>query len=1052
MRVASKTHAGIRPRMASMNHSKNRAVWLICCFGTSLLLPIESLSAFDQRFSRDILPILSDRCFHCHGPDDSHREADLRLDLEAAAKEDRDGYAVVVPGSLEKSELWQRIATDDDDLVMPPLDSHRKPITEKEREAIRLWILNGAKWGKHWSLEAPVKVQLPKLAAHPIDAFVRQRLADKEFEPAVAAAKYTQLRRLSFALTGVSPDPAELQTFLADSSDTAWAAAVDRKLAAPEHAERMAMWWLDAARYSDSDGFQQDNTRENWPWRDWVVDAFAENMPFDRFTIEQFAGDLLPDATNEQILATCFHRNHMTNGEGGRDPEESRVDYVIDRVNTTGTIWLGLTLGCTQCHSHKFDPISQQDYYSFSAFFNSIDEDGKAGKGAKPYLNYTSGRVESQIAQLKSFVATCRQAEASELALAKDRFAVWLRDQRKLDRTGYKAWHTPTPRATGIGRTKFSVDGEQVIQTSGPDMMHDDYRIELEIPASMTQVTGWRVEVFPHESHQDGRFTRFGNGDFTLTSSKILARRLGSPSEVELEQSSAVADYEADKARKTAWDPRYTSISKTLNDDARDGWTTEGAQTIQPHVGVYALSEPWSVEAGDRLVVVLQQRSTHGHASIGRFRISIAGELGDTVRRVDGGSPLKELFGSGLSAADSIDNALRQRLLAQYLLSDAEYQRVSIRFKQVSRQLKALEKELKPRSVMVLKERAKPRPTHVLVRGVWDAKGDAVQSAVLPSVLDWPADQSKNRLDLAKWLIDRDNPLTARVMVNHLWQLMFGAGLVRTPEDFGLQGQLPTHPEMLDWLAVELMEHDWDLRHILRLIATSQTFRQSSRLSAELIEQDPQNRWLARAPKYRLSAWMLRDNALKISGLLDSTMGGPPVYPYQPEGVWAEITMGRFHYQPSLGSAQYRKTLYAFWRRSSAPAFLFDSAQRRVCEIGVRRTNTPLHALVLMNDTTMLEASRALAESVSVDLTVQQTLQALALRVISRRLTAAELADLVVVFQQGHEFFGENNQAASTYVTVGQRPAVPSADAADMAAWMTVSNLLLNLDEAISYE
>ena len=1029
--------------------------WVLC-----IVLPIglcagllSQATAGDHSFSREVLPILSDRCFHCHGPDDSTREAGLRLDVEDSAKEDLGGYSAVDPGNVEESELWRRITSDDEDELMPPPDSHRKPLSKSERDAIRRWIEAGAPWGKHWSFTRVERPDIPNPELHPIDAFVRDRLTRESLQPSPPASPHTQLRRLSFALTGLAPTVKEIRGFESDPTNEAWKRELNRLLKSPHYAERMAMWWLDAARYSDSDGFQQDATRENWPWRDWVIEAFASNMPFDQFTIEQFAGDLIPDASEEQLLATCFHRNHMTNGEGGRDREESRVDYVIDRVNTLGTVWLGLTLGCTQCHSHKFDPITQKDYYSLNAFFNSIDETGDAGKKAKPYLKYTSKQVNQSIEELEQFIAGCEKDVAERKLIAEQEFDSWLREQRRLERDSYQAWWTPKPaRIASSEATTFEVDEAGVIQTFGPDTMHDNYRIELPIPEGLSRVSGWRVEVLPHESHVDGKFTRFGTGDFTLTVAKMLGKRSGNPAEVELSLAGAVADFEPDKKRKTAWDTRYTNVKETLNDDARDGWTTQSNEEIESHFAVYELSEPWQVESNDRLIVVLQQRSTHGHANIGRFRVSITSELGDTVRRADGGSPIQEWMASRDDDDEEKRRESRQKLLAQFLLGNPDYQAALRRSQQAKKQLNRLKGQAKPRSVMVLKERKDPRETHVLVRGVWDAKGDVVQRGVIPAVLDWPREKLQTRTDLAKWLIDRENPLTARVLANHLWQIMFGAGLVRTPEDFGLQGQLPTHPELLDWLAVELVESGWDVQHILRLIATSETFRQSSATNVELLEQDPDNRLLARAPKQRLHAWMLRDNALKVSGLLNAKVGGPPVYPYQPPGVWSEITMGRFRYEPSLGPAQYRRTIYAFWRRSSAPAFLFDSAQRRVCEVGVRSTNTPLHALTLMNHQTMLEASRALADAVPTSKTVKKGIQQLSMRVLGRRMVRDELGDLVRLHHRALAHFQTNLDSATEYVSVGQRPLVEESQVATVAAWMTVSNLLLNLDEAISYE
>jgi hypothetical protein len=1027
-----------------VSYRLNVTVLLALGFGVCTVAS-SSARGDDVSFSRDVLPVLSDRCFHCHGPDETRREAELRLDVESEAKQDRGGYAAVSPNRLEESELWRRITSNDSDELMPPPDSHRKPLSEKEREAIRRWILDGAKWGKHWSFEKLQRPEIPERHAHPIDAFVLRRLEQEGMAFSQPANVRTLLRRLSFDLTGLAPTP-ELSASLDDSpnDEAYWARVTEDMLASPHHAERMAMWWLDAARYSDSDGFQQDTDRQNWPWRDWVIQQFAKNRPYDEFTREQFAGDLLPDATDETRLATTFHRNHMTNGEGGRDAEESRIDYVIDRVNTTGTVWLGLTLGCVQCHSHKFDPISQKDYYSLFAFFNSIDEDGRAGTRAGPHIKYTSPLV----AQVQA-----------ERRLADQRFEKWFEGFVARPPADYQVWRTPKPAVTSVEGTEFVVESDQVVQATGPTPYQDDYRIVFRVPESMSRISGFRIEVLPHESHEGGRYSRNGNGEFALTSVLAQGRPAGSPTEQQIDMSRAVASHNADSKRKSTWDARlYHGISNTLNDDARNGWTTEGIERVEPRLGLYQLAKPWQANPGDQFIIVLRHRSTHGNSSIGRFRLSLTDELGDVVTRLDAASPIVELI-EQLKAdpAAPIDGDLRNRLLSQFLLGDTVYQQTRDRAVSAQNELRRLQNESKPRNVMVLKEREKPRDTHILERGVWDAKGEKVGRGFIPSLLDRAvADKALTRLDLANWILDRDNPLTARVTVNHLWQLMFGQGLVRTPEDFGLQGELPTHPELLDWLAVELIESGWNLRHVLKLIVTSQTYRQSSDATQSLLEHDPENRLLARAPRHRLPAWMIRDNALHVSGLLNDAVGGPPSRPYQPEGVWAEITMGRFRYRPSTGPEQYRRTVYAFWRRSLAPTFLFDSAQRRVCEVGVRRTNTPMHALTLMNDTTMIEASRALADLAldqrSKDVSVEQTLNHLSMRVLSRRLSQAELDAATAVLMKATKHYEARVDDAVRYTTVGLQPSPERSSAASTAAWMTVSSMFLNLDEAMTRE
>ena len=1015
-----------------------------------LSIPPTSSSAQSPSFSLEVLPVLSDRCFHCHGPDPAHREADLRLDVPDSTDSIRGAMSVIAAGDPANSPLWNRISSHAADTIMPPPDSGRLPLSAEERQVLQDWIRQGAEWGRHWSFEPPQKSSALPPDLHPIDAFVHQRLARAGLQPAAAAAPHTVFRRLSLALTGLSPTPEQLQQFLADPSDRAWETAIERLLDSPHHAERMAIWWLDAARYSDSDGYQADATRQNWPWRDWVINAFQSNMPFDQFTVEQFAGDLLTDATPEQILATCFHRNHMTNGEGGRDPAESRVDYVIDRVNTTGTVWLGLTLGCAQCHSHKFDPISQSDFYSMAAFFNSIDEDGRAGMNAKPYLRYQSSAVQAQIDELQIFLASLKKEESRQRAAAEADFEQYLQHLVADPPATVPTWHVPDTTATSSDGTQFRYEPDGVLQTTGPTPFQDDYRISLTPPPALQRVTGWRLEVFPHPEHQHTRYTRSGTGDFTLTNVRLLFQRHGSPTESEIELSAAVADASRDTKAASSWDARYEKISDTLNDDTRNGWTTLGVTTQPVHTAVFTLQTPQQLQPGDRLTVVLRHRALHGNSAIARFRLSLTSERGETLTRTDAGSPLQELLQNAPPSTAEVTPDLRKRLLSQYLTDHQPWQQARFRLSRAEAQLSELNSDAQPRSVMVLQELAEPRTTHILERGVWNALGEPVSTGVPTSILERPV---SNRLELAQWIVDRQNPLTARVVVNHLWQLMFGSGLVRTPDDFGLQGNRPTHPLLLDWLAVELMDSGWDLRHILKLIATSRTFRQASTTTAEQLALDPENKLLSRSPRFRLPAWMIRDNSLHAAGLLNPLVGGPPVKPWQPDGVWGEITMGRFDYQPTLGPGQYRRTIYAWWRRSIAPVFLFDSAQRRVCEVQVHRTNTPLHALTLLNSPFTGEAARALAD-ISVrnsDQPDQSRLRQLSLRILSRTPEHSETEPLLQVLQQSREYYHDHPTDAKSLTTVGQLQA-PETGSAETAAWMTVAMLLLNLDEAISYE
>jgi Protein of unknown function (DUF1553)/Protein of unknown function (DUF1549)/Planctomycete cytochrome C len=1014
-----------------------------------LLLPllVGGLSgAQTPDFSCEILPLLSDNCFACHGPDESHRKAKLRLDLRDAALAGTKGRPAIVPGDPTTGTLLARLTTSDPDEVMPPADAHRPPLKPQQIDLLKRWIAAGAPWGRHWAFVPPVRPAVPRVTgvSNPIDAFIRARLAQEKLAPAAPASAHTQLRRLSFTLTGLPPSADDGAAFTA--SEAAYAQAVERLLAAPAFGERLAMWWLDVARYADTDGFQSDDTRTNWPWRDWVVDAFNRNLPLDRFITLQMAGDLLPDATPEDQLATCFHRNHMTNGEGGRDPEESRVDYVIDRVNTTGTAFLGLTLGCAQCHTHKFDPIAQRDYYAMTAFFDSIDEDGKAGKAAKPYLAYQSATVERAISEAKALLDQRTPAEVSAKREAQGPFTSWLSQRAAAVRDGHHSWTVlhPTQVESSEGTT-FTTEPDGTVMTGGPLPNQDDYRVIGSV--RLPRVTGLRLEVLPHPSFTNGSYARGKNGFFILTDVKVQVRRSGSSQVRDVVLASAAADV-ADEADAKKFGG-YGAIKDVVDDDPRNGWSTRKHDSKQPRTAVIAFSEPLVLAEDEHLVVELRQRSTLGDADIGRFRLAVTDERGPTITEV-GVTPLEAL--AAATDRSKPEAALRERLFAQFLTDHSPFVTARAAVDRARRQYDEVTKAKKV-DVMVLAERKEPRTTHVLIRGVWDKKGERVERDVPAEIAPWPTDAPRDRRGLAQWLIDRKNPLTARVMVNHLWQLCFGAGLVRTVDDFGLQGDQPSHPELLDWLAVELIDSGWDLKHLLRLIVTSDTFRQDSAISAAALVRDPHNRLLARGARFRLPSWMLRDAALVAGGLLNPAIGGPPVKPYQPDGVWEELFMGRFRYDASEGPAQYRRTLYAFWRRSIAPTFLFDSASRRSCEVKPSRTNTPLQALTMLNDSGFLEAARALAAiALRSDSEDHGRLETITKRVLSRAPTTEESSVLIREVERARTYYRSHLQDAAKLLAIGQQPVDPTLDHADLAAYAVIASLVLNLDEAMSHE
>ena len=802
-------------------------------------------------FSRDIQPIFSENCYHCHGPDAAKRKGDLRLDQEKDAK----SGGSIVPGKADESELVKRLFSHDPEEVMPTPKSNRK-LTEAQKQLVKQWIAEGAKWGRHWAFEPVKRPPVPAGAKHPIDAFVRAKLAEKKMAPAARADEATLVRRLYLDLTGLPPDSSAKSSGMSGRSKPAGseletknltlgtATLVDRLLASEHFGERWAWDWLDAARYADSNGYQGDPERTMWPWRDWVVNAINANMPYDQFTVWQIAGDLLPAATAEQKLATGFNRNHMINGEGGRIAEETRVENVMDRVETTGTVWMGLTLSCTKCHDHKFDPLTQRDYYGLYDVFNQTSEDGKGRSGqAAPAMD----------------MSTPAELERSRKANA------------------------------------------------AVDQIADE-------------VDAFELKKFP--------------------------RAAGKP------------------------------LSESAAFDLPGNLPAYIAKTIPRNRGVDPLLE-----------------------AIGYFK-----------------------------GKDDAYTKLLQRLLA------AQREKVAA--------AGAVTK------VMVMDALPKARETFVLDKGAYDKPLTTKVSFATPAVLPAMSKEApKNRLGLAQWLVRRDNPLTARVTVNRFWQSIFGIGLVKTAEDFGVQGEMPVHRDLLDWLAAEFMESGWDVKHLIKLIVMSETYQQSSKVTDP---SDPDNRLLARGPRFRLPSWALRDQALALSGLLNPKLGGPSVKPYQPEGIWEEATFGKKTYVQDHGESLYRRTLYVFWRRIVGPTMLFDNSTRQVCAVKATRTNTPLHALVTLNDTTFVEAARVLAEKVLISPGDDSQHLQHAFHIVTNRDAKGE--ELAVLQKQLAKLRPQAAQDAARLLKVGEHKSDTHLNAVEHAAWTSLCLMLLNLDEVVTKE
>lgn len=820
-------------------------------------------------FDRQVRPILSNNCFQCHGPDEEVRQAGLRLDRRAEALEPGDsGKPAIVPGKPDDSLLIKRIFSHDRKRAMPPPKSN-KVLSKAEKSVLREWIAQGARYQTHWSFSPPSRPSLPAVkderwVRNPVDRFILARLESEGLRPSPEADRATLIRRLTLDLTGLPPTPTEVDRFLNDRSPDAYQKVVDRLLGSPHYGERMALDWLDASRFADTHGFHIDSARDMTRWREWVIDAFSRNMPFDRFTIEQLAGDLLPDATLSQKIASGFNRNHMITYEGGAIPEEYLTAYIVDRVNTTGTVWLGLTVGCTQCHDHKFDPMTQKEFYQLYAFFNNVPEQGLDG----------------------------RNGNASPLV--------------------------PIPSA-------------------------DQQKALDQIAATI----------------------------------RALVQKINGP----------IPDADHDQAE---WEKNHQKTGEL----------------------------PEKVRA-----ILAVDSAKRGEAQKTELRVYYRTEVSPVVRK------------------------LKKQLAAQ------QKQETEIR--------KSIP------TAMVMAELPKPRETFMLIRGQYDKRGETVSAGVPAFLPPLPKGAPANRLGLAQWLVDPAHPLMSRVTVNRLWQTLFGTGIVKTAEDFGSQGEQPSHPELLDWLAVEFMtarpgeKSAWDVKALVRLLVMSATYRQASAVAPEVLAKDPENRLLARAPRVRLQAEFIRDQALAVSGLLDGRIGGTSVSPYQPAGLWEEL-MSRADganftaqtYVQSHGNDLYRRTMYTFWKRSSPPPSLitFDAPDRETCTVRRSRTNTPLQALVLLNDPTYVEASRKLAERMMTEggTTSEERIR-FAFRLATARLPSAdELRVLDTVLDSELAVYRKNQPAAIKLLSVGESPRNPKLDPAELAAWSTVAGVILNLDETVT--
>ncbi len=1000
------------------------------------------LGAAAPDFNRDVRPILAENCLNCHGFDDKTRKAGLRLDVgEDAYRGGRSGTPAVVPGRPDESELMRRVLTDDPDDLMPPPETGAR-LTAAQVDVLRLWLADGGEYKPHWAFLTPTRPELPAVPdpswpRNGIDHFVAARLAEQGLSPRPEADRETLVRRVTLDLTGLPPTPEEIDAFLADGTPEAYERVVDRLLGSARYGERMALEWLDAARYADTHGYHIDSARDMTPWRDWVIAAFNRNQPFDQFTIEQLAGDLLPSPTRDQLVASGFNRNHMINYEGGAIPEEYHTAYIIDRINTTSTVWMGLTMACAQCHDHKYDPVTMRDFYGMYAIFNNVPENGLDGRNgnAVPVVQLATPEQEAERARLDAAVRGAEERLASPSADVDAGQAQW---EASLAADAPPEWLPATVLAIrGRNGTQFDRLDDRSWRATGPAPDTEVYEVSL--TSGLDRVTALRIEALADDSLPKGGPGRYANGNLVLTDASVRTGRGPVPIRA------ASADHSQ---------PGHPA-AQAIDDQPRTGWAIL-PEAGRPHHLVLELAEPVAGgEGSPPLTLRLAFESEFPAHQIGRLRVTVTGS--DRPHGIPEAPPEIRDLARIPSADRTPDQA--DRLRRHYR------EKVSGPMRTLREELASARKarDAFVRSLptsMVMAEMKQPRETFMLVRGQYDKKGEKVGPR-LPEVLArTPSETPPDRLALARWLVSPGQPLTARVTVNRYWQMYFGDGLVKSAENFGTQGDWPTHPALLDWLATEFMRTGWDVKAMQKLIVMSATYRQSSRAPRELYEADPENRLLARGPRVRLAAEFLRDLSLAASGLLDQRIGGASVFPYQPAGLWEELMSREDNdaftaqkYVQSHGADLYRRSMYTFIKRTSPHPQLtaFDAPDRQVCTVRRPRTNTPLQALALMNDVTHVEAARRLAENaLRAGTTAAARIEYAFRRATGRRPLPAESDVLLELCLSQREVFRADPAAAARLVRAGEAPVDPALDPVELAAWTVVMNAILNLDETVT--
>ncbi|MDG1324118.1 MAG: PSD1 and planctomycete cytochrome C domain-containing protein, partial [Opitutales bacterium] len=968
----------------------------------------------------------------------------LRLDFaEFAFKGGKSGFPAIAPGDLEESEILHRVVSTEEDDRMPPKGEPLKP---EQIKVLRQWIASGAKYAKHWAYVVPKKPALPKAKDQefirtPIDTFILAKQEEKGWKPSQPEKKEKWIRRVSLGLTGLPPSLGEYENFIQDNSPLAKERVVDRLLASPRYGEHWARQWLDLARYADSNGFQADQLRDSWAFRDWVINAINLDMPFDQFTIEQIAGDLLPNATIEQKIATGFHRTPPCNVEAGVHPEANRVNQVMDRVNATGTTWLGSTMECAQCHSHKYDPFSQEEYFQMFAFFNNtpLEVENKSGKGVS--FNFWGPKMDLPLPvdkqKQRDSLNSELEVKKEELAIldkeAKRKYQEWTQQKLEVAKEKESNWRVLTPtKAVSDGGDSLRILKDGSLLAEGKSGDKSTYQIEVSVPAGTYK--SFQMETMRHKSMKQngpGRNTTNANPNFVLTEMIIKLEGLSKP----LDFGSVVADF-----NQAGFLPEQLFDG---NLDTRNGWA------ISPEFGkahwVQAeFSEPLLLSKGSKLLIEMKHLYGGGR-NVGRPRFSLSTD--------------------GVKKSEAENKRLRE-LLAKEKRNGKEEKELRAIFDQgnpkllaIQKKVSDLEKSLKkvtPPTTLVMVEMDEKRDTHVMARGSYLSPKQKVEADVPEVLNDWKPEWPKNRLGLANWLVDPENPLTARVIVNRWWGQFFGAGIVSTEEDFGSQGEPSTHPELLDWLAVEFMDNGWSMKHIHKLIALSGTYGQSSGVTTAMLERDANNRFFLRGPRFRMTAEMIRDNGLQVAGLLSKKMGGPPVYPPQPDGLWRQTGRNEPKYIAAKTEDRFRRGIYVIWRRAAPYASFvnFDGPDRSACHPKRSRTNTPLQALTLLNDQAYVEMALGFAVSILEKTTGQSTRDRMVhafRRALSRDPSAREIEVLLSLLNEQSERLKSDTSIAKSLLSQAPQIEVSKKlDSDEVGAWFFVANALLNLDETIT--